>query len=153
MRKPNAELAQFLSLFKVAADCRFWCFEVKCYFLSSFAQIAFHQFSWNIFIEVEWVAWSWFTCQWDSATRKIWKPVLDLVVSNDNLAINTTHFLSCLGGIFVFLNSHNISSWICTFSFKAEKYALFILRPKNQRLNYDQKSFTSRIGMTNEAAL
>ena len=45
-----------------------------------------------------------------SPRMKLWKPVSNLAVSNDTLAMNTTNFLCCFSSIFVILKRllHNV---------------------------------------------
>ena len=66
---------------------------------------------------VWWVSWSGFISQWRITRRKLWKPVSDLAVSKDNLAINTRNIFSCFSWVLLFLNSKNITYRICAWSF------------------------------------
>ena len=73
------------------------------------------------------------------------KPVLDLAVSNDTLAMNTTNFHNCFCIIFAILKlpQHFITLQICIFISS-------ILGAYDHRLNYDAQSFTIKVKMTNE---
>ena len=75
---------------------------------------ALRWYSYSILIEVWWASWSGLIIHWHSARRKLWKSVSDLVVSNEPLVLNI--FLAISEVILLFLNSHNITCEICTFS-------------------------------------
>ena len=97
----NIMLAHFSYLFQVAAHCGLGCFEVKWELSSTFARMALHQFYLSILIDVWWASMPGFISQWRTAWTKLWKPVSDLVVSNDNLVINIRNFISYIFSIFV----------------------------------------------------